>query len=144
MAEAHQDQTLEALLKIILGTQEIAACRLTLEIQEAGNHQEMTDEVPQWITEINPGIQEAPLLSRDMVHPVAQGIHVVTVAHQGLQMMGASQDQFIHHNSSGDLTKEDHLQDFLKVLILPQGVLVDRVGMSLHRIKKRLLLSCKF
>ena len=75
----------------------------------------MTDEAPQWITEINPGIQEAPLLSRDLVHPVAQGIHVVTVAHQGLQMMGASQDQFIHHNSSGDLTKEDHLQDFLKV-----------------------------
>ena len=75
----------------------------------------MTDEAPQWITEINPGIQEAPLLSRDLVHPVAQGIHVVTVDHQGLQMMGASQDQFIHHNSSGDLTKEDHLQDFLKV-----------------------------
>lgn len=75
----------------------------------------MTDEAPQWTTEINPGIQEAPLLNRDLVHPVAQGIHVVIEVHQGLQMMGASQGQFIHLNSSGDLIKEDHPKDFLKV-----------------------------
>ena len=100
----------------------------------------MTDEAPQWITEINPGIQEAPPLSRDLVHPVAQGIHVVTVAHQGLQMTGASQDQFIHHNSSGDLTKEDHLQDFLKV----REIIIALSPLTLSLLSPPLCCLCSF
>jgi len=137
MGEVHKVLTLEALHKTSLETQEIAACPLTPGIQGAENHLEMIGEVPQWTQETSLEIPEALPRNKDLVRPVAHGILVVTVAHQGLHLTVVFQDLFILRNSNGDLTKEDLLPWAPKVLILPQGVLVHQVEMSLHRIKKR-------
>lgn len=141
--EVHKVLTLEALYKTSLETLEIAVCPLIPEIQEAENHPEMIGEVPQWTQEISPGILEALLLNKDLVHPVAQEIHV-TGAHQGHQMMDAFRDQVIHLSSNGGLTKEGLLQEGHKVSILHQGLLVDKAWMFRHRIRKRLPSLCKF
>lgn len=103
----------------------------------------MTEELPQWTPEISPGTQEVHLLNKDMDHLVCQGTHVVNVGPQVPQMMDVFQDLSIHHSNNGALTKEDHLPEVLKVLILDRRGLFRKAVRSQPRIKRRRPLSCK-
>ena len=70
----------------------------------------MIGEVPQETQEINQGTPEGLLQISDL-ELVAQGIHVLSVVHQGPHLMDDFQGLPILHSSSGHLTKEDLLQE---------------------------------
>ena len=70
----------------------------------------MTGEVPQGTQEINQGTPEVHHQISDL-EVVAQGIHVLTVAHKGLHPMDDFQGLPILHSSNGDLTKGDLLPE---------------------------------
>ena len=72
----------------------------------------MRGVVQQWS---NPGTLEALLLSKDLERLLVQGIHALSVAHQGPHLMDDFQGRPIRHSSNGGLIKVDLLPECLQV-----------------------------
>ena len=70
----------------------------------------MIGVVPQETQEISQGTPEGLLQISDL-EVLAQGIHVLSVAHQDRHLMGDFQGLPILHSSNGDLIKGDLLQE---------------------------------